>query len=120
MPRWLLASFFGAIGIALGLVYGWIVDPVRFVDTTPASLRSDFRADFVLMTAESFHQRQDSQVARRELAVLGGDSPAATCSEALTFAQVAQYAPEDVSLLQELSRAMQTLSVGPTPTSAAR
>ena len=30
-----------AIGIALGLVYGWVVEPVEYTDVTPEVLRED-------------------------------------------------------------------------------
>ena len=74
-------------GIALGLAYGWILDPLRLSDTTPASLRADYRTDYVLMVAEAYHAQQDSEVARRQLAVFGGQSPAAICGQALQEAR---------------------------------
>ena len=101
-------------GIALGLTYGWVLDPLRLSDTTPASLRADYRTDYVLMVAESYHARQDSEVARRQLAVFGGRSPVAICGEALQDARRASYSANDLGLLQELQRAMQPLA----PTSA--
>jgi hypothetical protein len=73
-------------------------------------LRADYRADYVLMVAESYHARQDAEVARRQLAVFGGQSPATICSQALQAARLASYSPDDVSLLQELQRAMQPLA----------
>jgi len=103
------------LGIALGLAYGWIVDPLRLSDTTPASLRADYRTDYVLMVAEAYHAQQDSEVARRQLAVFGGRSPAVICDQALQDARRASYSANDLGLLQELLRVMQPL--GPTPES---
>ena len=47
MSRWTLPLLALLIGIALGLVYGWIISPVEYVDTTPDTLRADYRADYV-------------------------------------------------------------------------
>jgi hypothetical protein len=115
MARWLPELVFGTLGISLGLGYGWKINPVKFVDTTPASLRADFRADFVLMTAERYHATHDSDAARRELAVLGGSSAAATCADALQAAQDAGYSQMDLGMLQELAHAMQALSPAGAP-----
>lgn len=103
-----------AAGMALGLTYGWIIDPLRLSDTTPASLRADYRTDYVLMVAEAYHAQQDSEVARRQLAVFGGQSPVAICGQAVQEARRASYSANDLGLLQELQRAMQPLA----PTSA--
>lgn len=115
MRRWLAPLAIGILGVVLGLLYGWLIDPVKFLDTTPASLRADYRTDYVLMVAESFHACQDTQLAQRQLAVLGGVSPAAVCAGALQIGQGASYAQGDLVLLQELSRAIQALSPASLP-----
>lgn len=45
----LLAAGFGA-----GLAYAWIVSPIRYVDTTPDTLRSDFKDQFRTAIAASY------------------------------------------------------------------
>ncbi len=107
MRRWLLPLMAGLLGIAGGIYYGWVVNPVKFVDTTPASLRADYRTDYVLMVAESYHANQDETVARQRLAVLGSESPVAISQAALQKAQQSGYAAADISLLQELTRVLQ-------------
>ncbi len=114
MPRWLVALGIGIVGIALGLLYGWIIDPVKFVDTPPASLRADYRADYVLMIAESFHATQDADFARRQLAILGTDQPATICAHALQTARQVGYSAQDQALIQELMLAMQAAVSVPT------
>jgi hypothetical protein len=39
--------------MARGLLYGWMVNPVRYVNTTPDTLRADYQLDYVLMVAEA-------------------------------------------------------------------
>jgi hypothetical protein len=107
MRRWLFPVIAALAGIAAGLVYGWIINPVKFVDTTPASLRVDYRTDYVLMVAEAFHADQDVELAGRRLAILGAGSPAAISVSALDAAQEAGYSQPDIALLQELRRALQ-------------
>jgi hypothetical protein len=116
MRGWVWVLIFGLSGIALGLYYGWMINPVKFLDTTPASLRADYRTDYVLMVAEAYHARQDGDLAQRQLAVLGGISPAAVCTDALRMAQGAAYSQSDLALIQELTRAMQTVSPVALPT----
>ncbi len=107
MPRWLLPLVAGLLGAAGGVIYGWVINPVKFVDTTPASLRVDYRTDYVLMVAESYHADQDEELASRRLAILGAESPAAISLAALQQAQRSGYAARDISLMQDLLRALQ-------------
>ena len=115
MPRWLYSVIALVIGLGLGLLYGWKINPVQFVDTTPASLRADYRADYVLMIAEAFDADQNTDLAIRRLAILGSDSPADIASQALQTGQTIGYSAEDISLLQELTRALQAYQPPPTP-----
>ena len=114
MPRWLYSVIAIVIGIGLGLFYGWVVSPVQFVDTTPASMRADYRADYVLMIAEAYHADQNTDLAVRRLAVFGSNSPAEIAAQALQTAQNIGYSANDISLLQELTRALQAYQPAPT------
>ena len=115
MPRWLLSIIAIAIGIGLGLLYGWVISPVQFVDTTPASMRADYRADYVLMIAEAYHADQNTDLAVRRLAVFGSNSPADIAAQALQTGQTIGYSAQDISTLQELTRALQAYQPAPTP-----
>ena len=97
-----------AIGVALGLVYGWVIAPVQFIDTTPDTLRADYRADYVLMVAESYHADKDTGLAARRLAIIGSQTPADIVKQALQTGREAGYAPNDLTLLEELFTAMQS------------
>ena len=109
MPRWLLIIIALALGIALGLVYGWMINPVQYTDVTPDALRIDYRTDYVLMVAEAFRAEQDPALAARRLAVLGSEPPSVIATEAYDFArQMNGYPSDDLALIQELSVALQT------------
>jgi len=115
MSRWVVALLLVTAGLGAGLAYGWLVAPVQYVDTTPSSLRADFRADYVLMVAERFHADHDAEGATRSLAIFGGQSASEACLEAIAFARVAPYAGQDLLLLEELNRALQQLAPLPPP-----
>jgi hypothetical protein len=51
MPRWIPVLIAALSGLALGLVYGWRINPVQYTDITPDVLRIDYRSDYVLMVA---------------------------------------------------------------------
>jgi hypothetical protein len=115
MPRWLPPLLMTAVGIAFGLLYGWMINPVKFIDTTPDSLRIDFRTDYVLMVAETFHSDQNVELAVRRLAIFGSETPATTCSQAIQAGRQLNYSQSDITLLQELTRAMQAYQPVSTP-----
>lgn len=108
MRRWLFFLLAIAAGIGLGLLYGWVVNPVKYIDTSPDTLRADYRADYVLMVAEIYHGERDLALAARRLAILGSEHPAKIAAAALDFALQHGYAPQDVALLQELAWALLT------------
>ena len=105
--RWLLFILSIALGVGLGLLYGWIISPVEYVDTTPSTLRADYRADYTLMVAETFQSEQDAEAAARRLALLGSQPPADLAASALDYARQNGYARTDIDLLQTLSLALQ-------------
>jgi hypothetical protein len=108
MPRWLRFLIALALGITAGLVYGWLISPVQYIDTTPESLRADYRADFALMTAEIYHTDHDLEATARRLTVFGSEPPADIASQALTLAIQNNYPETDIKLLQELASDLKT------------
>lgn len=96
------------IGIALGLAYGWVIDPVEYTDVTPDLLREDFRVDYVLMTAEAYQDDFDAQAAARRIALLGSEPPSAIVSSALEYAALHNFTQDEIAALQALHTAMQT------------
>ena len=112
MNRWF--KFFVAIliGLALGLVYGWVISPVEYLDTTPTTLRYDYRTDYVLMVAEIFDSNQDADQAVHQLAQLGSDPPVEIVIQSLGYGTQLGYASEDLLLIQNLATSMQTWQSG--------
>jgi hypothetical protein len=107
-PNWTRIIIAIVIGAAIGLVYGWTIEPVEFTDVTPSILRADYRADYVLMVAEAFHVEYDPETAARRLAILGSESPAEIVSSSLDYARANSFSQDEITLLQGLLSAMQT------------
>ena len=110
LNRWLFIVLALLAGIAAGLAYGWVIDPVDFYDLTPDTLRADYKADYVLMTAEAYHAEQDPGLAARRLAVFGSQSPVTIASGGLAYARANSFTDSDIALVQELVTALQAWS----------
>lgn len=108
MPRWIIILIVTLLGVVLGLVYGWVIDPVQYTDITPETLSIDYRTDYVLMVAEAYQAEEDPELAARRLAVLGSAPPAIIAGEAYAYAQQIAYPADDLVLIQELTVALQT------------
>ena len=106
--------FFGAslVGIGVGLYYGWVVSPIQYYDTTPATLRIDYQADYVLMVAEVYADDKDAILAVERLYFLGADTPMEIVQQAIVYAVQAGYAPEDLALMRELGEVARTWNSG--------
>ncbi len=96
------------IGIALGLIYGWVIQPVEYTDVTPNILREDYRADYVLMVAEAYQSEQNSETAAQRLAILGSEPPAQIVAATLEYAAKTNFSGNEITILQGLLTAMQT------------
>jgi hypothetical protein len=95
-----------ALGAAAGLVYGWVINPVKYVDTSPASLRRDYQADYVLMVAEIYAGDGNLEQANRRLVMLSSQPPARVVADAQLTARELGYAAADKDLLDRLAQAL--------------
>jgi len=55
------------LGLALGLVYAWLIDPVELYNTTPGLLRSDYRHDWIRLAALGYLADGDLERAQSRL-----------------------------------------------------
>jgi hypothetical protein len=106
MSRWIRFLVAIAVGVGLGLLYGWVINPVEYVDTSPGTLKFDYKTDYVLMVAESYHADADLSKAALRLALLQEMPLSDLVQKALLFAQKVGYADNDLAILQDLSRAV--------------
>jgi hypothetical protein len=70
-------GFFGqvlgglAIGLAMGLLIAWVIAPVQYTDTSPASMREEFKDQYRLAIASAFNATGNLERARARLALVG-------------------------------------------------
>jgi len=58
------------IGILSGLIISWVVAPVKYIETHPATLRSDFKDDFRFQIASVFYATNNLERAKSRLDLL--------------------------------------------------
>jgi hypothetical protein len=69
MPWIQIGLFVG--GLALGLLWGYVIDPVDFVDATPSYLRADLQEDYLRMAIDSYRVNPDPNLAVQRWQNLG-------------------------------------------------
>lgn len=107
---WVIIILALLAGVGIGITYGWYVDRVDYFDTTPDTLRADFRADYVLMAAEAYQVEQDPGLAARRLAMFGTKSSSAIAAEGLAYARSNGFSASEIVIMQELVTALQAWS----------
>jgi hypothetical protein len=63
------------IGFSLGLLWGWVIQPVEWVDAAPDVLRPDYQETYLRMAIDSFIVNHDPNLAIRRYQDLGKDAP---------------------------------------------
>ena len=58
-------------GLMVGLLIGWVIAPVEFVDATPAYLRPDLQEDYMRMAIDSYSVNQNADLAVQRWMGLG-------------------------------------------------
>lgn len=76
---WYLLTGF-LLGIALGLVYAWLVEPVQYIDVSPAALQPAGKERYRALVALAFQANGDVNRARARLALLNDPNPALAAS----------------------------------------
>mgnify|MGYP000923724224 CR=1 FL=1 len=79
MKPWLAIAF--AVGIGLGLLFGWVVWPVQYYDTVPSQLRADYKREYIYLTALTYEVEGDLEAAETRLRRLGADEAVAPVVE---------------------------------------
>jgi hypothetical protein len=91
--KWVLPVAALVIGIVLGLLYAWIIDPVDWINGIPEQMRVDLRKDYLRMIVDSYSVNNDADLAVARYKNLGiyaqdtleavGEEPGNLSSEAL-------------------------------------
>ncbi len=76
MKAVLLALLAVVVGVAVALLYSWVISPVQYTDTGPNTLRADYQAAYVALAARAYGVDGNLGRARTRLALLGWADPA--------------------------------------------
>ena len=47
------------VGLAMGLVYSWVISPVRYIDAPPYALRQDYKDEYRALVASAYLYSND-------------------------------------------------------------
>ena len=96
------------VGVAAGLAYGWLVNPLQRSHAAFDSLRADYRADYVLMVAEIYNQEDSAALAAHRLSQLSTkETPTRIVQQAILTGRQLDYSNADLALMGKLAEAMQ-------------
>jgi hypothetical protein len=59
------------LGLALGMLYAWVLNPVEWVNAETSQLRQDLRVDYLRMVIDSYSVNLDSELAKDRYEALG-------------------------------------------------
>lgn len=63
------------LGIILGIFYGWVINPVDWVDADISHLREDLKVEYLHMAIDSYSAKGDAALAKARWDKLGEDAP---------------------------------------------
>jgi hypothetical protein len=116
------------LGLGMGLLISWLLVPVQFIDTTPASLRVDFKDEYRFMIASAYASNFDLLRAQARLDTLADPDSLSALGEQAQRMMAGNSPVADIQTLAGLSTALEkagtsgnnptnTITPGITPTS---
>jgi hypothetical protein len=69
--KWTLVGIALIGGIILGVIYAWVISPVKWVDGEPSQLRRDLQIDYLRMVIDSYAVNLDPELAQDRYESLG-------------------------------------------------
>ncbi len=106
LPLLLRAAAALGAGLGLGLLYAWLVSPVRYVNTEPRTLQATYRAEYVRLAARAYAVDGNLERARARLALVASGDPAPIVVEVAQRAAATGGSPETVKALSALAAAL--------------
>ncbi len=96
------------LGIGLGLVYSWLVSPVKYIDAPPYSLREDYKEQYRVLVAAAYMSSGDLLRAQDRLAQLKDTDAAQSIAMQAQRALADGHPEEEVRALSQLAAALST------------
>jgi hypothetical protein len=96
------------IGLGIGILVAWVIAPVQYIDTTPASLRVDYKDEYRFMIASAYAANNDLLRARARLGTLEDIDALKALGEQAQRMLASSSPMNEVQELADLSTALQT------------
>jgi hypothetical protein len=94
------------IGALIGLLYSWLVQPVQYTNTTPASLRKEFKDKYRVMIANAYMANGDLVRAKARLELLKDEDVYQVLAEQAQRSLADGSSPEEARALGLLAVAL--------------
>ncbi len=104
--KWLPLVIGLLLGIAAGLYYAWVVNPVEYLETAPAALRDEYKADYYSLIALAYASTDDLERAQSRLAQIPDPDYASTLSQLAQIRLAAGRPEREVRALALLAAAL--------------
>ena len=91
------------VGIALGLLLGWVAWPVQFIEADPSIMERSYQRDYTVMIAGAYSLNKDVSDARRQLNSLGKEDSLAWLLEVTVDVILENEEEIDIHHLVELA-----------------
>ena len=100
--KWTLAILGLVIGLGVGLLYAWQIQPVVWTDATPSLLRSDLRVDYLRMAIDSYSVNRDVDLAIGRYEALGEEKDETLAQVGASPGEVDPTAIQNFSAIVEI------------------
>ena len=91
------------IGLGVGLLYAWVISPVQYIDTEPASLAEPYKDEYRKVIALAYQANQDIGRARERAALINADNPARALAAQAQRLLAANLSPREARALAVLA-----------------
>jgi hypothetical protein len=94
------------LGIAMGLVFSWVISPVEYVNAPPYALRADYKEEYRALVAAAYQYNRDLLRAEDRLAQLRDENIIQSLGMQAQQALAEGHSEREVQDLSELAMAL--------------
>jgi hypothetical protein len=112
--KWFLVLVGVILGLILGLLYAWVINPVEFIDADIYQLRDDLKQEYLSMTIDSYSVNNNAELALKRYNALGENRKEILDSVSAQPGEVSPEAIQSFRALIEIEEGMEGIGEGDT------